>query len=58
MDKEFGVFYKAKYSSWTRIADFDDEQKAKDCANLLHEGNPDWDVKVVGAILLLEKESE
>lgn len=58
MDKEFGVFYKAKYSSWTRIADFDDEQNARDFAKLLSEGNPDWDVKVVGAILLLEKKSE
>lgn len=58
MDKEFGVFYKSKYSYWTRISDFDNEQDAKDCANLLHKGNPDWEVKVVEAILLLEKESE
>lgn len=51
MDKEFGVFYKSsKYASWSKIADFDDEQNAKDCANLLHKGNPNWDVKVVGTI--------
>lgn len=57
MEKDYGVFYKS-YSCWNKIAEFDDEQKAKDCANLLHEGNPDWAVKVVGAIFLLEKESE
>ena len=50
MDKEFGVFYRSKYSSWNKIADFDNEGDAKNCAELLSKGNENWAVKVVGTI--------
>lgn len=51
MEKDFGVFYKSsKYASWNKIAEFDEVDDAKSCAELLQKGNSDWAVKVVGAI--------
>lgn len=51
MDKEFGVFYKSsKYASWSKIADFNEVEDAKNFAELLQKGNSEWAVKVVGSI--------
>lgn len=57
MEKEYGVFYKS-YSCWYKIAEFENLDDAKTCAELLRKGNPDWDVKVTGTVEIYEKENK
>lgn len=56
MEKEYGVFYKSY--CWNKIAEFDNLDDAKTCAELLRKGNPDWDVKVTGTVEIYERENK
>lgn len=57
MEKEYGVFYKS-YSCWNKIAEFDNLDDAKACAELLRKGNPDWTLKVTGTVEIYERENK